>query len=1011
MIFARTTPAQAMRLPTGGEVDRARALPFTFDGKRYTGLAGDTLASALLANGVKVVGRSFKYHRPRGVYSDGPEEPNALVGLRTGARAEPNTRATMVELYPGLVARSQNAWPSAGFDLMEVNDLFAPWLVAGFYYKTFMGFPGWHFYEERIRKAAGMGEGQFERDPDSYERMDAHCDLLVVGGGAAGLAAALEAGRAGARVILLDERDRFGGRLRGERLSIDGRPATAWVADAVAELSQLPKVRLLPRTTGFGAYDGGMVGAVERVSDHLPEPAAHTVRQRYWRIRARRIVLATGAIERPLVFGGNDRPGVMLAGAARSYLNRFAVRPGQRAVVFANNDDGYRTALDLAAGGVEITGVIDTRATGHGAWRERAEAAGLEVLTGHAVLKAHGRTGLVGCHVAPIDGGGRLAGEARMIACDLVATSGGWSPSLHLHSHAGGRAEWSDTAAAFLPKAGTSPLLSAGAAAGHFSLAACLAGGVEAARGALEDLGFAPGSAPPLPETDEPSAAPLQAIWSMPKLPGQRTKRFVDIQDDVTVEDIELAHREGFVSVEHLKRYTTLGMGTDQGKTSNINGHALLAQFRGEPIPTVGTTTFRPPYTPVAMGALVGRSIKHHVAPVRRSAMHDWHADNGAVFVEAGLWMRPQYYLRPDEPKTTRFMDTAIIREVKAVREAVGLVDVSTLGKIDIQGPDAAEFLNRVYANGFKTLPVGKARYGLMLREDGLVDDDGTTSRLGEHHYVMTTTTAHAAKVLADLEHALQIHWPDLDVTVASVTEHWATMALAGPRARDVLEKVVDGIDVSNAALPFLGIVEGTVAGVPGRIARISYSGELSYEISVPADYGQHVWEQVHAAGQPFGLLPYGMEAMGILRIEKGHVTHAELDGRTTLDDLGFGKFASTKKWFIGRGMLDKPAFTDPDRPKLVGLVPVDGKTRIRAGAILVEDPDHPTPVPKSGWVSSSAYLSPTVGHPMALGFCARGRERIGGRIWAVFPLRGEVIECEIREPVFYDPKGERLHA
>jgi sarcosine oxidase subunit alpha len=1012
MIISRMRGEQAMRLPFGGLVDRLKPVTFTFDGKAMTGYAGDTLASALLANDVRVVGRSFKYHRPRGVFTDGPEEPNALVHLRTGARKEPNTRATMIELYHGLVATSQNAWPSVDFDIMEVNDLLSRFLVAGFYYKTFMGLPGWHFYEERIRKAAGMGAGQFEPDPDSYEAMNAHCDVLVIGSGAAGLSAARAAGRSGARVMVLEERERLGGKLLGERDRIDGAPAVDWVRRISAELADMPEVRILTRTTGFGYYDDNMIGAVERVADHLPVPPEHVVRQRLWRIRARRVILATGAIERPLVFGGNDRPGVMLAGAARSYLNRYAVRPGRRAVVFANNDDGYRTGLDLQAGGVEVTGIVDVRGTGHGIWRERAEAAGIEVHAGSAVLTTHGRSRMIGCDIAEIDALGRLAGAPRFLACDMVATSGGWTPSLHLHSHASGKADWDPAIAAFVPGATRQAHVSVGAAAGRFSLTACLSGGAKAGHEAASELGFAVGALAETPATDEPGTAPLKAVWRMPKHPHRKVKRFVDIQDDVTVEDIELGHREGFVSVEHLKRYTTLGMGTDQGKTSNINGHAILAEERGQEIPAVGTTTFRPPYTPVPMGVFGGRDVGSNVLPTRRSAMHDWHAEHGATFVQAGLWLRPQYYLKPDEPDIKRFMDEAITREVLAVRGAVGLVDVSTLGKIDIQGPDAAEFLNRVYANGFKTLPIGKARYGLMLREDGIVDDDGTTSRLGEHHYLMTTTTAHAGKVLADLEWYLQVVWPELDVHVCSVTEHWATMAVAGPKARDVLERVVDGIDVSNKALPFLGVVEGSVAGgVPARIFRISYSGELSYEVSVPADYGTHVWQALFDAGQDFGLLPYGMEAMGILRIEKGHVTHAELDGRTTLDDIGMGGFASTKKWFVGRGMLDKPAFTDPDRPKLIGLKPVDEKTRIRAGAILVEDPNHPLPAPKAGWVSSSAYLSPNLGHPIALGFCARGRDRVGERIWAVFPMRDEVIECEICAPCFFDPKGERLHA
>ncbi|GHD48758.1 sarcosine oxidase subunit alpha [Thalassobaculum fulvum] len=1004
---------QSHRLPTGGAIDRRRPLAFRFDGREYRGYAGDTLASALLANGVRVVGRSFKYHRPRGVLTAGPEEPNALVELRGGARIEPNTRATMVELFHGLEATSQNRWPSLRFDALEVNDLLSRFLVAGFYYKTFMGFPGWHFWEQRIRAAAGMGRGTTEPDPDGYETMNAHCDVLVVGGGPAGLAAALAAGRTGARVMLLEETDGLGGRLRSDRETLNGTPAMRWAEAAAFELVDLPEVTVLTRTTGFGIYDGNVVGAVERVADHLPVPPAHMVRQRLWHIRPRRVIVAAGAIERPLVFGGNDRPGVMQAGAVRTYLNRYAVAPGRQAVVVANNDDGYRTALDLAAAGIHVAQVVDTRSAGRGEWWRRAVDAGLDVVDRAAVTNAYGRMGLVGCDVTRLDGNGGTAGNGRFVPCDLIASSGGWTPSIHLHSHAGGKAEWDDAIAAFVPGPGRAGVTTIGAAAGRFALSDCLADGFRVGAEAARDCGFGSGTAPDAPVADEASVAPLQAIWSVPGTPGRKVKRFVDHQDDVTVEDIELAHREGFVSVEHLKRYTTLGMGTDQGKTSNTAGHALMAGLRGRPIPAVGTTTFRPPYTPVAMGAFAGRAAGRHLAPIRRTALHDWHAANGVVFVEAGPWLRPQYYLRPGETNSREAMDRAITEEVVATRTRVGISDVSSLGKIDVQGPDAAEFLNRVYCNGFARLPVGKARYGLMLREDGLVDDDGTTSRLADTHFLMTTTTVHAAEVLADLEWYLQVVWPELDVRVSSVTEQWAGMALAGPRARDVLAAALDPgtADVSNEALPFLGVTTtATVRGVPVRIFRISFSGELGYEVNAPADWGIDVWEALMHAGEPHGIRPYGLEAMGIMRIEKGHVAGAELDGRTTPDDLGLGRMASTAKWYVGRGMLGKPAYTDPDRPKLVGLVPVDGRTRIRAGAILVADPDAPTPIPKLGHVTSSAYLSPTVGHPISLALLARGRERIGEEVWAVFPTRSQRIRARVTEPCFVDPEGEKLH-
>lgn len=1002
MILGRIKDVNACRLPTGGEIDRRRALSFTFDGRSYTGYQGDTLASALLANGVTLVGRSFKYHRPRGIFSAGPEEPNALVELRRGGRLEPNTRATMAELFHGLEATSQNRWPSLAFDAMELNDLAGRFLVAGFYYKTFMGFPGWHFYEKRIRAAAGMGRGTNEPDPDSYERMSAHCDVLVVGGGPSGLAAALTAGRSGARVILVEETNGLGGRLRSERETLDSAPAMRWVESVRAELESLPEVRILSRTTAFGYYDDNLIGAVERVADHIVAPAPHVPRQRLWHIRAARVVLATGAIERHIAFTNNDRPGVMLAGAARSYVNRFAVRPGRRAVVVANNDDGYRTALDLKAAGVDVIQVVDPRPPGTSDWRARCDAAGVETVDHAAVTKVHGRLAVIGCEVTRLDGSARSHFEP----CDLVAVSGGWSPAVHLHTHALGGIEWNDGLAAFVPGMARQAHVSVGAARGIYGLSDCLTDGFKAGTDAAASAGFATGALPDTPTADAPAERPVRAFWSV----GTGKRRFVDLQDDVTVDDIALAHREGFVSVEHLKRYTTLGMGTDQGKTSNIIGHALMAEARGEPIPQVGTTRFRPPYTPVAMGTFAGGDRRRHHTPVRRSAMHDWHADHGAVFVEAGHWLRPQYYLAPDEPDGKASMDAAITREVQSVRNAVGLVDVSTLGKIDIQGPDAGELLNRLYANGFKTLAVGKARYGLMLREDGIVHDDGTTTRLAENHYLMTTTTAHAGDVLAQIEWYLQVVWPDLKAHACSVTEQWSAMALAGPKARAVLADAVDdGTDVSDATLPFMGVTAARIADVPVRIFRISFSGELSYEVNAPADWGPRVWDALMASGQPYGIRPYGTEAMGILRIEKGHVTHAELDGRVTLDDAGMGRMASTKKCFVGSGMLNKPAYVNPARPKLVGLVPADGRTRIPAGSILVEDPDAALPMDKLGHVSSSAYLSPTVGHPIALGFVSGGLARKGETVWAVFPLRGLKIQVRVTEPVFVDPEGERL--
>ena len=991
--------AQDRRLPQGGEVDRSTPMRFRFDDRDYQGLAGDTLASALLANDVRLVGRSFKYHRPRGIFSAGPEEPNALVELRTGARIEPNTRATTIELYDGLEAASQHRWPSLRWDVGEVNNLVSDFLPAGFYYKTFMGWPGWMFWEHFIRKAAGMGRGTLDADPDSYDKMNAHCDVLVIGGGPAGLSAALVAGRSGARVILVEETDGFGGRLRGERETIDDKPARHWVASTLAELDGMGDVTLLRRTTAFGRYDGNVVAALERRADHLAEPPEHISRQRLWTIRARRIVLAAGGIERHIAFADNDRPGVMLAGAARTYLNRFAVQVGKIATVFANNDDGYRTALDLAAGGVEINAIVDPREHG-GTWRQKAETAGIDVFAGAVVSRAHGRLGLVSVDVRD------ASGKNRFLASDLLAVSGGWSPNVHLTCHLGAKPVWDNALATFLPGDTGPDMRVAGSARGLAGLGTCITDGYAQARAALDDLGYSKSALPDVPVTDEPQEEPVQALWQVPG----KGMRFVDYQDDVKVSDIALANREGYQSVEHLKRYTTLGMGTDQGKTANVIGLAVLAEERGLPIDKVGTTTFRPPYTPVTFGAFVGRETGLHYQPLRRSAMHDWHVANGATFVNAGHWLRPQYYLRDGESDVKADIDRAITREVTETRGGVGIVDVSTLGKIDLQGPDTAELLNRLYINGWKTLAVGKARYGLMLREDGHVWDDGTTSRLGENHYFMTTTTANAGPVMRHIEYALQVLWPDLDVKAVSVTEHWAAMAIAGPKSREALAAVLDDVDVSNDALPFMGVVECTLAGIPARVFRISFSGELAYEINVAADCGEAAWEHVMRTGAPLGILPYGTEAMGIMRIEKGHVAGPELDGRTTPADLGLGRMVSSKKPCLGAPMLTREGLTDTDRPSLVGLVPVDGKSRPRAGAVLIADPKAVPPVDKLGHVTSSAYLSPNLDHPIALGLLEGGMAREGETVWAAFPLRDEMIEVRVTGPVFLDPDGERMH-
>jgi heterotetrameric sarcosine oxidase alpha subunit len=990
---------QAFRLATGGLIDRTQPLSFRFDGKRFEGFAGDTLASALLANGVKLVGRSFKYHRPRGILSAGPEEPNALVELRAGARREPNTRATVAELYHGLEARSQNRWPSLAFDILSVNSLLGSALSAGFYYKTFM-WPAsfWEkVYEPLIRRAAGLGRAATTEDPDHYEKAFAFCDVLVIGGGPAGLSAALAAGRSGARVILCDEDFRFGGKLLTEKREIDARASSEWIADAHAELASLPNVTIMTRSTVYGVYDHGIYGVIERVNDHLPIPPAHQPRQRAWRINAKRAVLAAGAIERPIVFAGNDTPGVMLAGAVRAYLNRYGVLPGREAVVFSTGDDGWATARDLAAAGARVAAIVDPRGEIDAGLTALANKIGARVFAGSMVSAASGGRALRAVTIRD------ASGREHAVSCDLLAVSNGWNPTLHLTSHQNTRPVWDEAIHAFVP--GTLPpgLSVAGSAAGHFSLAQALEDGARLGAEAANDCGFAPVSAIQAPKTD-PEGVALSPVW---RVKGGKGKAFVDFQNDVTDTDVELAAREGFRPVEHLKRYTTLGMATDQGKTSNISGLAIMAEQTGKTIPETGTTIFRPPYTPVAIGALGGHHRAKDFRPTRLTPTHDWSREQGAVFVESGAWLRAQYYPKPGE---TDWL-TTVNREVLAVRNGVGLCDVSTLGKIDIQGADAAEFLERVYINGWKALPIGKARYGLMLREDGFVMDDGTTSRLAETHFVMTTTTANAGKVMQHLEFCHQVLWPALDVRMVSVSEQWAQAAIAGPKAREVLRGVVDQQhDISNEAFPYLAARSVTVGGgIPARLFRISFSGELAYELAVPADHGDAMMRALMAAGQAHGITPYGTEALGVMRIEKGHVAGNELNGQTTARDLGLGKMMSSKKDFVGRLMARREALVEVDRPSLIGFKAVDPGQRLRAGAHFIGLGKPATMENDEGYMTSVAY-SPSLKHWMGLGLVKNGASRIGERIRAVDPVRNGDIEVEICSPCFVDPEGARLH-
>ncbi|MER9651792.1 sarcosine oxidase subunit alpha family protein [Mesorhizobium sp. M0199] len=972
---------------SGGLIDRSQILNFTFDGRRYQGYPGDTIASALLANGVRLMGRSFKYHRPRGVLSAGSEEPNALVDLGSGARKDPNTRATTVELFDGLEARSQNRWPFLRFDALAVNDLLSPFFTAGFYYKTFMWPKGfWEkLYEPAIRNAAGLGRLSMQTDSDTYDKGFLHCDLLVIGGGAAGLAAALTAARAGARVILADEDFRLGGRLLSETETLDGGQATDWISALEAEFESLPNIRVMRRTTVFGVYDHGIYGAVESVSDHLPD-AGGRVRQTLWRITAKRAVLAAGATERPIAFADNDRPGIMLAGAMRAYANRWAACPSETVAVFTNNDDGHRTARDLAAKDVQIAAVIDVRpgAKARGDYR---------LIAGGMVTGSRGRLGLKSIEV-------QANGRPEWIECGALGVSGGWNPNVHLFSQHCGRPVWNEPLQAFLPgEDGPLGLIPAGAAVGNFSTADALLSGARAAQRAMDELGIA-ASLPELPgaEGADYTVAPVFHV------PGKK-RAWVDFQNDVTVKDIKLAHAENMRPVEHLKRYTTLGMATDQGKTANVTGLAVMAELIGTTIPETGTTIFRPPYTPVALSVLGGGDTGPHFRPHRLTPTHHWAEAQGAVFVEVGQWMRAQYYPRQGQTHWRQSVD----REARAVRSAVGLCDVTTLGKVDVQGADAGEFLNRLYSNIMATLKVGRVRYGLMLREDGFAYDDGTCARLAEDHYVITTTTANAGLVYRNMEFARQCLWPELDVQIISTTDAWAQIAVAGPKARALLARVVDEFDLSNEAFPFLACAELTICGgLRARLFRISFSGELAYEIAVPARYGHALMERLMKVGADLGASPYGTEALGVLRIEKGHAAGAELNGQATAAMVGLARMVSQKKDSIGAVMSRREGLGG-DKRRLVGLQPVDPAGKVVSGSHLFAEGAPQSLDTDQGWITSACY-SPHVGSMIGLAFLETGDERLGEVIVAANPLEGESVRLRVVSACFIDPEGERLH-
>ena len=989
------------RTSSGGLIDRAHPLSFTFDGKIFQGFAGDTLASALLANGVHLIGRSFKYHRPRGILTAGSAEPNALVGVwRDAARYTPNLRATQVELYEGLQAESQNRWPSLACDVGAANGLIAPFIPAGFYYKTFM-WPRrfWKsVYEPLIRARAGLGRAPSGADPDCYASRYAHCDVLVVGAGPAGIAAARAAADGGARVILCDEQPQFGGSLLTDTDAvIDGRPAGVWLRETLAALAENTRVTLLPRSTAFGYFPHNLIGVNEKLSDHLTAAPAHMPRERLWQIRAREVVLTTGALERPLVFPGNDRPGIMLAGAARTYLRRYGVRCGTRAVVVAGCDATYQAALDLHAAGVRIAAIADPRLNTDGPWREAARHAGLPLQERMTVLGTRGRLRVSAVHLGRIDTHGSVS-RGPSVPCDVVLMSGGHTPCVHLFSQSRGKLRWDETLQAFIPGAAAERERSAGACRGVYALAAAIEDGAAAGRAAAQTLRAAPAVNHKAAQAD----GMLGALPAGAQTPAQ--KAFVDWQNDVTSADLALATREGFRSIEHIKRYTTTGMATDQGKTSNLNALAIVAASLGRPIPEVGVTTFRMPYTPVSFGSMASRARGDLFDPVRRTPMHDWAQEQGAVFENVALWKRARYFPRAGED-----MHAAVARECVAVRSHCGIFDASTLGKIEVVGPDAVTFMNRMYVNSWTKLAVGRTRYGVLLREDGFILDDGVVARTAEDRFHVTTTTGGAARVLGLMEDYLQTEWSDLSVWLTSTTEQWAVIAVQGPAAREVLKPLVEGVSLAADALPHMGVARGRICGAPLLLFRVSFSGELGFEVNVPADFGRAVWDAIFAAGQRHGMTAYGTETMHVLRAEKGYIiVGQDTDGTVTPDDVGLAwAIGATKADFVGKRSLERPAMHAPQRKQLVGLLCADGKSVLEEGAQVIETLGEKPPMRLIGHVSSS-YYSAVLGHPIALALVAGGRARSGQTLYV--PMPAGDVPVQVVSPVFYDRDGARLN-
>jgi sarcosine oxidase, subunit alpha len=998
--------SQPFRLAAVGSIDRSRPLVFTFDGLDYQGYAGDTLASALIANGLHLIGRSFKYHRPRGILSAGAEEPNALFTVARGpGRTTPNLRATQIELTDGLIASSQNRWPSLTFDIGAVNDLLSPLFGAGFYYKTFMGpsllgkNSAWtRLYEPMIRRATGLGAPPREPDPDRYTRTFDHCDVLVIGAGPAGLAAALAASQSGARVVVCDENPAPGGSLLAEaEAEIDGKSPRTWLDDTLAALRSTPNVRLMTRTQAFGYYAQNFIGLNERIAEAELIADPDLPRERLWQMRAREVVLATGAIERPLVFPNNDRPAVMLADSAQRYCHQYGAKVGDRVVVATAHDSAYRAALDLKKAGVGVALIADLRPEAKGPMADFARAAGIEIVAGAEILGTDGRLRINAVRV-------KYPGGDRTVACDALLMSGGWTPSVHLFSQSRGKLLFDEARQLFKPGTSAQRERSVGACNATFDLASALAEGDSAGRGAATAAGFTAPRARTYAVRNDLPAFDAARVDPPAIHTDRRAKAFVDFQNDVCAKDVSLAVQEGMRSIEHIKRYTTTGMATDQGKLSNMNALAIAAATLAKPIPEVGLTTFRPPYTPVTFGAFAGPARGDLFDPIRRTPIHEWAAENGAAFEDVGPWKRAWYF-----PRARETMDYAVARECVTTRASVGLFDATTLGKIEVVGPDAATFLERMYANAFQKLEVGRCRYGLMLSEAGFLMDDGVIARLKPDRFHVTTTTGGSPRVLAHMEDYLQTEFTDLRVWLTSTTEQWATVAVQGPRARETIAPLIEGVDLAGDAFPHMSLRDARVCGVPARLMRVSFTGELGYEINVPSHFGRAVWEAAWREVQKHGGCAYGTEAMHVMRAEKGYVIAGqETDGTVTLVDLGLDwAIGKTKKDFVGKRSLTRPDMLAENRKQLVGLLTDNPAIALEEGAQVTESANPATGSSALGHVTSS-YRSATLGRPIALALVAAGRSRIGAKLHV--PMPGGAVGVTVVGPVFYDKEGARLN-